>query len=514
MAADETREEDAPGGSPAWTRGAWIALAVLVLGALIHLPWRVCPWYDRTLVTADGAMYLIAAKSILAGEGYSYLGEPFTLRPPGLPLLVLPVMAVVGADMAVLSAFIGLVSVVCVALLFGYQRPRLGTLVAFAVAVAVWLNPGFQRLSNQVMSDVPGAALMFAGLLVDRWARRRPSMRRELVLGVVTAAACVMRSINVFLIPAIVLARAIETWRTGEGERPWWRFALRRLVPVAAIPFLLMLPWSLRNAHEASDAPAEHTLVHSYGVAMFHQDIGDPGSPLVTRAQFGTRVEHRVRDLGDVLGSRLQQRRGSATHRRIAWAALACWAVVLVVRRRAGDFLTGAMILLVCVYFGFQPRLVLPIWLMVFPAVAQVALWALRPLVGARVAAPVVAALVLALGLWDFEPHFGWDKLRAQDEPFREMAAWVEQNVPPERTLAAQFGGHWSVELDRPVYTLLAVLRRDGVPGANRFIEEHGVDGLILNDKEPGDRPLIASVARFREPVARVGTYTYWSLRP
>ena len=44
--------------------------------------------------------------------------------------------------------------------------PLAGPAVAFFVALAVWLNPGFQKLCLQVLSDVPGAALILICLVL------------------------------------------------------------------------------------------------------------------------------------------------------------------------------------------------------------------------------------------------------------------------------------------------------------------------------------------------------------
>ena len=48
------------------------ALATLVALALASLAWLVHPWFDAV---NDAALYLLTAKALAAGEGYSYLGE-------------------------------------------------------------------------------------------------------------------------------------------------------------------------------------------------------------------------------------------------------------------------------------------------------------------------------------------------------------------------------------------------------------------------------------------------------
>jgi copper resistance protein B len=45
---------------------------------------------DRFAEFVDSAIYMLTAKSLVAGEGYSYLGSPFFVRPPGTSALIAP----------------------------------------------------------------------------------------------------------------------------------------------------------------------------------------------------------------------------------------------------------------------------------------------------------------------------------------------------------------------------------------------------------------------------------------
>ena len=58
-------------------RGVFALLAAETLGSL---PLLVHPWYDAS---GDASLYLVTAQSLLDGEGYRYLDEPFVVRPPG-----------------------------------------------------------------------------------------------------------------------------------------------------------------------------------------------------------------------------------------------------------------------------------------------------------------------------------------------------------------------------------------------------------------------------------------------
>jgi hypothetical protein len=160
------------------TRTQWALLAAFAVCLFASLFYFVHPWYD---LTVDGSIFIVTARSLAAGEGYTYLGAPFLVRPPGFPLLIAPFVANGGTSFFALNFFMGLIGAAGVMLLFALERPRLGFSLALLTALAVWLNPGYQRLTTQVMSDVPGATLLLLCLVVERWAGV-PPLRVEILL--------------------------------------------------------------------------------------------------------------------------------------------------------------------------------------------------------------------------------------------------------------------------------------------------------------------------------------------
>src|SRR5678816_4448181 len=84
-------------------RAAWLAAGLLALVLALSLPFTVHPWYDPT---NDGSMYIATARALLAGQGYSYLGVPFLIRPPGFSCLLAPVLAVRGTDFYALNLLV------------------------------------------------------------------------------------------------------------------------------------------------------------------------------------------------------------------------------------------------------------------------------------------------------------------------------------------------------------------------------------------------------------------------
>ena len=87
--------EDAESSQPTRAIAAWlsrienrVALGLLILG-LLSLPFLVRDFTNPVLQNGDGAIYQLTAQSVLDGEGYSYLGEAFSIRPPGFSLLLI-----------------------------------------------------------------------------------------------------------------------------------------------------------------------------------------------------------------------------------------------------------------------------------------------------------------------------------------------------------------------------------------------------------------------------------------
>jgi 4-amino-4-deoxy-L-arabinose transferase-like glycosyltransferase len=496
----------------------------------------VHPWYD---LTVDGSIYIVTARSIAAGEGYTYLGEPFRVRPPGFPALLAPLVTLAGTNFFALNFAIALFGAAGVLLLFELQRPRLGFWLALLTALAVWLNPGYQRLTTQIMSDVPGATLLLLCLLVERWASRSPSPRREVVLGLCIGLSAHVRMLTVLLVPAIALSRLLARRSQPEPEA-WPRFGLRRLAIFAGVTLLVLLPWSIRNQLDPAPAPAEQTLVYSYGVGMWRVDPTDPSSPLRTPAEIVSRMPLRSRQLASVLGSRMRNEERAnlgevdeagfeklglelATGARptplassfpIALVFLGSSLVVLVRRREPAEFFVVGSVLVVEIYFGFGGRLVLPIYLLTFPAAVEVGRDLVARLAGARAATAAATAGVLLLVASDFAPRLGWKEIERRHREMVELSLAVERSVPPDARLGAVIGAHFEVFLERPVYSLQLAARRTGsLEAAERVIEKHRIDTIVLSERMLIELAFAGYFERRYGPPERVGPALIWRVR-
>jgi 4-amino-4-deoxy-L-arabinose transferase-like glycosyltransferase len=457
---------------------AW-PLLLLVAAALASLAFLVHPWYEATPETADASIYLLCAKSLLAGDGYSVLGQPFTVRPPGFSILLAPVLALRGLDFLALNVYVSLFGVAAVALLYVLARPRIGTLPALALAVLVWLNPTFRHLSNEVLSDLPGLVALLGCLLVERWAARRSSVRRDVVLGCAVGLATYVRSLVGLVAVAAVLARVGEI-----RERGFVSFVRARALALAAVAFGLAAPWFVRNAVHHPPWPAEQTVCATYGAVMWHTDQGDPASPRVPVREFLARPLERAPQILLQLGSRLDPEATGAVPT-VLGAILVAAMLAVAVRRRGVPEITGLLTFLVLVFLPVPPevRHVLPVFVLGALAVADVLVGALGRAFARGRSVATVAILVLACV--DCAPRRGFAAISAAYAADRDLAARVASRLAPTDRVAAPLGWHWSLYLDRPVYNLHIQARRMGTAGIDQVIRDHAIDAVILRVDPP-----------------------------
>jgi hypothetical protein len=112
----------------------------------------------------DFALYIIQAQELTGGfsmPGHGYIYNPLrpTLGPPeypwGFPILLAPVVALFGPDMATLQVFMKLVHLALFLSIFGLLRASLPWWVAAMGTLALAYNPIFLELRTELMSDLP-----------------------------------------------------------------------------------------------------------------------------------------------------------------------------------------------------------------------------------------------------------------------------------------------------------------------------------------------------------------------
>ena len=463
------------------SRGDTLALLLVVAGAALSLVWLAHPWFDAQ---NDAAIYLMTAKSLARGEGYTYLGAPFRIRPPGFSLLLAPIVGAKGYDFRAVNLFVGAWGVLAIGLLFLSTHKRLGRGLAVLLCLCVWLNPGWRTACNQAMSDIPGAACLLGCLLLERRARKDPSLARDALLGLAVGLSAYVRAGLVLLVPAIVLQRIVARVR-GSGESgAAGAFVARRLALPALVAILALLPWKIREAMSRPDAPADQHSLYDYSTAMWHVDRGDPASPLLAANEILARVPVRLAETLTVLGSRLRERDGSTAELVLGGAALAVALLFLLRKNRVEAWFLLGTIAVLLVYFDFRDRLVLPIHLLVLPALVEAALAAGSALGREGVTRASAAIGLVALVAIDFDPRPGWRGIEREHLAMESAAASLAPHLPSDARLAAPFASwRWSIYLDRPVYTLFfGWVRRGGdFGGAEAVLDAYRIDRVLVS---------------------------------
>jgi hypothetical protein len=468
--------------SPTPRAAAWL----LAVCCAAFLPLLVHPWYTPF---NDSSIYISCAQSLATTGNYALLGEPFTLRPPGFSVFLAPIVSVFGLDFHAMNAAVSLVGVAGIAALFLLVEPALGIGLGLLLALTVWLNPRWQSLSTTILSDIPGFALALAALAWERRSPRPPTLRREVILGALIGVGTLVRSINVLLLPAVLLARLVD--RFVGGPRPAWRtFLATGVAPVCAAVLVTVGPWSLRNALVQRSGPAEQTAMHSYGTAQWRTVRGDPDSPLIGPADVLRRLRANTRELVTAVGSRGTAFRnpGGPSPGMVAVAVVLIGGslVAFVRRREAQDFFLAANVAVLLVYFDIQVRLFLPVFVLALAGTTEMALAGLRRAGLRRLAAPLCAAALVALAIGDFAPRRGWEQLRTQHEARAREGAAIAALVPAQTRLGAYKGVEWSPYVGRPVYGLIHLFRRSPSEGTlERIIDRYRLEVIIVDKELP-----------------------------
>lgn len=174
------------------------------------------------------AIKLLWARALLAGEGYTEIwrvgAPPEIVRPPGFAILVTAVVAAFGEDMLALKIVNNMFAPLgCLALFFLVNRRTRDPLVSGLIALGGFAFPHFYAHALYLEAEILFCFLFYLGLVMFERARADAFSGRLLMLGfcAVTAAACMVRSVGLVLIPASVPALTLAR-SAPPSRRLWW----------------------------------------------------------------------------------------------------------------------------------------------------------------------------------------------------------------------------------------------------------------------------------------------------
>ena len=180
----------------------------------------------------DGGVYYVLGTSLAEGRGYRLLNEPgeisATQYPPLLPMFIAAHQLIAGTgDPTIvgrwlrLSAF--LTSLGFVLGSYALLRRHLPGRWAFVGAAMCALNTSTVWLSDIDFAEIPFALVTVCFFL---WRRRDPAAGREMILGVLAAAAYLLRTAGVALLVAWVAEAVLQR----DAKRAALRIAMALLV--------------------------------------------------------------------------------------------------------------------------------------------------------------------------------------------------------------------------------------------------------------------------------------------
>lgn len=191
--------------------------------------------------SGDNAYYMILAKSMATGQGFSNISEPgspaFKLYPYAYPALLSLQMHVVGADRPLADMIVPLK--VSSALFFAGSLILLFYLVsrwhsihaAFVTAMLFAVSPLALRYSSDVMSETPFLFFSLATLAITLKAIERPvSLGKDLTAGAALALTFYVRTVGITLIAATLIYVLVKC-------------GFRRALTLGLVLLVLLIPW-------------------------------------------------------------------------------------------------------------------------------------------------------------------------------------------------------------------------------------------------------------------------------
>ena len=202
----------------------------------------------------DSALYILNAQGIVRGDDYGaslFVANPLNpihpgSYPPGLPLLLAPVLWAQGLDLGAIA----LVTYACfcglVVATFLVARLALSPWASLGVTVLVAFNPLFGFVADGIYSEYPFMLAAYAAFIclevasAHRQATPRVARLMAALGGLLVGYAVLVRTVGFLLLLAIALAAAIGWLR---GGRDWRRLDLAMIAIACGTASSVAVMW-------------------------------------------------------------------------------------------------------------------------------------------------------------------------------------------------------------------------------------------------------------------------------
>jgi 4-amino-4-deoxy-L-arabinose transferase-like glycosyltransferase len=201
----------------------------------------------------DTPNYILLAKSIATGHGYSDINTPgfppHTQYPPGLPLILSPVLYLFGYNlvwMHLAVIFFAFLSIYVIKRVF--ESVELGYLGIF-IALLTLTSFHFVEFSREILSEVPYLFFSLLGVLFfEKYFERRENPLYLVLFTAALVAAYFVKMIGITLYAAALTALALRALE-GRGRA---RLPIRTILVFAVLAILPFVLFMLRNAYYSS----------------------------------------------------------------------------------------------------------------------------------------------------------------------------------------------------------------------------------------------------------------------
>jgi hypothetical protein len=209
-----------------------VLLGLLARGALLAQALRGS-------VVDDPDNYLPLARSLASGQGFALDGRPTAYRPPLYPLVLTPVVAVLGGraawGVAALHLALGAGTVLLTAV--AARRWGLTPGAALVAAGVVALDPVLVSQSRSVMTETLAALLSAATIA----ALTLPGASGPALGGLAFGLGALCR-------PTVLPAALLTAAAAAVGSPGPWRASAGRALVLLAVTAATIAPWAVRNA--------------------------------------------------------------------------------------------------------------------------------------------------------------------------------------------------------------------------------------------------------------------------
>lgn len=217
--------------------GPFVVLGILTHLAIMFVPGNkiMTPWSGG----GDMDAYVLLARNVVSGDGYSYAHVPSAWRTPGYPLVIAGAMEIFGARFAIaVRTLQGVLAILAAYLCMCAARIWFGETAARIALLAALFSPTLLYLSGEFLSESLSA--FFVALCVWLFAKDsvRPHWTTAAGMGLAIGLGSLIRP-NVAVLGFVGLVGAWVVRRAG-GVRNQ-----AMLVPLCAA--LVMAPWIVRN---------------------------------------------------------------------------------------------------------------------------------------------------------------------------------------------------------------------------------------------------------------------------